>query len=696
MATPPKRSLRGNKPWEQSLSTMGKASTDICQICGKAIRGKAERFLDVHGNVYHLGCYQEKAGEVPEDACRICQRGFESTKDRVKDVVGFFYHRKCYEEELERQRLAASGVEPDRKAKSASEAPIKSKAEPERELEEDDWNLTPDSEDDWEFDGEVDDGWMRPDPEELELKADGDSSPPIEPTIKLPGKPVERPPLNPLARKSELRPRQPDASGSERPDLAAKDARSSQDVPRKPAPRSKKVVPESKRPGTSESPGVTAKKKSTTAKARQRPKAKPIEAAAAAPAEAMPALPEGLELLPDEPQSEVVDGLEVLDSPSMVPAASAVPLPSSPGDLVPFDGLEALEGLEPLGDSPFMASANVSPGGVSVDPLTGEPMVVGPRRRRFDSSIPTWLWGVMGVGVGVVVIMLTASVVSVMWTSQKNREPIASSASSEGGEVLPWEEESGTSEYEVGSGDDASAASVPSEPPASSRLAKIRELREEMGGGFVFWIGVWFAIYLGVSTLALKLTCMMFGESGATSPKIVGICLSQLGASILFSLITSTLDSTTALFIDAPIGIAMSSMLIRFILPTDTGRAIGIAIIHVIMSFVVAVVLVVGIVALLLMWIMALRPKAENRVNLIDVHEARPAITQVEQGYSGGSLEKVSGFDFKVAVDEGGGHVFGEGVEHHGAFADHVGEDLVAPGEDIGRGGGTPEFVANG
>ena len=405
MATPPKKPVRRRKPWEDSESAKPSTSAETCKICGKPIRGKAERFADVHGAVYHLGCYQQQAGDAPEDACRICQRGFANEKERVKDVVGFFYHRKCYQEELERQRLAASGGKPKEKTSSTAKKSTKSKPKPEGKPEEDDWNLTPDPEEDWELDGDVDDDWMRPDPDELEVEDEE----PANPEIKLPAKPVKKPTSNPLTRKAESKPRQPaepskGAGGTSQgptPNSAKPKPVSTRPAAKEPSPpksrqakptkaesksgASTKAMPASKAKASSDpkspkpatSSETTAKKKTTTPKAKPLRRAKPIEerpvaALPAKPVEERPlpaapalpnglellpeesSLPEGLELLPESPQDDGADGLEILDDvPVASPSGTAVPMSpapatASPGGVSDLVGLDSLDGLEPL------------------------------------------------------------------------------------------------------------------------------------------------------------------------------------------------------------------------------------------------------------------------------------------------------------------------------------------------------------
>jgi hypothetical protein len=59
--------------------------------------------------------------------------------------------------------------------------------------------------------------------------------------------------------------------------------------------------------------------------------------------------------------------------------------------------------------------------------------------------------------------------------------------------------------------------------------------------------------------------------------------------------------------IDLPVGCVVSAVLVRFLLPTSTGRAIGIAVCNVIMSVVVVVVLVFAVVFMLMMLMAATR-----------------------------------------------------------------------------------------
>jgi phage FluMu protein Com len=691
MATPPRKPAWRKKPWEESESAKPSTSPDTCKICGKPIRGKAERFTDVHGTVYHLGCYQQQAGDAPEDACRICQGGFASEKERVKDVVGFFYHRECYQEELERQRLGASGAKPKEKTDAASKKPTEPKPKPEPEPEEDDWNLTPDPEEDWELDGDVDDGWMRPDQDELEVKDEEKSTASAEPSIKLPAKPVERPTSNRLPRKGESRPRQPaapakgsnGASEDPPPEVAkskpasprpaskgaspskprqAKPAtsESTAGVPRKAAPAPKaKASSDPKSPKPATSSGTTAKKKSTTARAKPLRRAKPIEerppaALPAKPVEerplpaspALPAglellpeqdsLPEGLELLPESPVDNGADGLEILDDvPVASPTGTAVPNSPAPGTassagvgglvgLDSLDGLEPLEELEPLnvqeplGGSPFPLAAPSAPTGtggldepvqgILLDPLTGQPATAGPARHNSENSIPVWLWAVMGVGVAFVLIMLVSSVVSVMWTNEKNSQPIASAGSSETSE---YSEAAGEEDFDYENFDEEGGAysdverkkpTSPDDPPRTllqmcgRMAANWRAMSGGVKAGTV--IGGFFglAIALALQSLALRVACNMCGEPDVSGNKLVGICVTQMAGCFVAGFLTVTVDLSVAWIIEIPIRFVICAIVIKTMLPAPGWQSVGITILQWVMMFVIAFLVGLAIV----------------------------------------------------------------------------------------------------
>jgi phage FluMu protein Com len=691
MATPPRKPARRKKPWEESTSAKPGTSTDTCKICGRPIRGRAERFTDVHGTVYHLGCYQQQAGDAPEDACRICHGGFASEKERVKDVVGFFYHRKCYQEELERQRLAAGGTKPKEKTSSTPKKSTKSKPKPAREPEEDDWNLTPDPEDDWELDGEVDDGWMRPDPDELEVEDEEKSTASAEPSIKLPAKPVEKPTSNPLTRKGDSKPRQPaasnkgssGASGVPAPNAAkpkpaspspvAKGSspskprqakpttsESSPGAPGKAAPAPKaKTSSDPKLPKPATSSGTTAKKKSTTARAKPLRRAKPIEErpVAALPAKpvkerplpASPALPEGLELLPEQsslpeglellPESPVdngADGLEILDDvPVASPAGTAVPKSPAPATATPagiadlvgldsLDGLEPLEELEPLnvqeplGGLPFpLAAPSVATEtggldepvqGILLDPLTGQPATAGPARHNSENSIPVWLWAVMGVGVAFVLIMLVSSVVSVMWTNEKNSQPIASAGSSETSEYseAAGEEDYGYENIDEEGGDysdvEREKPTSPDDPPRTllQVFGRMATAWKAMGGGgralAVIMVFFGLAIPLALQSLALRVACNMCGEPDVASNKLVGISALQMVCCFVAGFLTATVDLSVAWIIDIPIRFAICATVIKTMLPAPGWQSVGITILQWVMMFVIAFLVALAIV----------------------------------------------------------------------------------------------------
>ena len=179
-------------------------------------------------------------------------------------------------------------------------------------------------------------------------------------------------------------------------------------------------------------------------------------------------LPDGLELLPDEPRPDVVEGLEILDDAPAVPTAYVVPVaPTFPpplqaaaavqAGLTPLDshdplgGLQALDGLEPLDGPAFSQPVQGIPlgslgsaepvQGVLLDPLTGQPAALYPRRGGSSNAIPTWLWVLMWIGVGVVVIMLLAAVVNLMINSSQDTGPVASTEAPESNEFVPQADE---------------------------------------------------------------------------------------------------------------------------------------------------------------------------------------------------------------------------------------------------------------
>ncbi len=676
-------------------------AAETCKICGKRIRGKAERFADVHGTLYHLGCYQKQAGDASENTCRICHKGFDTPKERVKDVVGFCYHRKCYQEELERQRRAAAGAESG--SDSGPPAKGRSAGEPHRPSasDVDDWDLTPEDEDDWNLTEEVSDDWMRPDPGELELREAPSPSPANKPAVKPEAKPIAQA-TGPAAPAStpEAKLRRPAADSAASPTGAsgAKPAAS----PERPAPRaeavSKSVPPTAERAQPASGPaaakGAAPPDRSSNAAGREkspRPAAgsgpaagakgprkdpKPLRRAkpiGERPVAAPPSLPEGLELVADEPEElaggleilpdkpGIVEGLEILEDSAVaaaaqrrlpapavpaahvipgapaapaVPAASMVPAvlvaPAALGPLGNLGGLESLDGpmaLRPIQmPTPGGGSANPLPG-ILLDPLTGEPSGLGYRRARRDNPIPTWLWALMGVGVGVVVIMLAATVINVVWNSRSAGEPVAQSEgtgtdesgsgtdetySSSGEEPLGSQAEplGGGEQRPVEAGEDRAPASDGAPDSLWAKYQELREKTKRSGGGMgpvVFGAMVSLAIYLGVSALALQLACKMCGEPDVTGLRIVGICCAQMVAGFVIGLTTATLSSATAGLISLPLALAASTVLVRFLLPTSTGRAIGIAVCHVIMCAVVAVVLVFVVAFVLIMLIAGTR-----------------------------------------------------------------------------------------
>lgn len=653
---PEKQAPPTGGPRQQAKPTGEEPSAETCKICGKPIRGKAERFEDVLGTVYHLGCYQKHAGDAPEDACRICHKTFDNPKERVKDVVGFFYHRKCYQEELARQKLASGDakLKPDSGARNKAAAQSKPDGQP---VGNDDWNLTGDDEDDWNLTEEASDDWMRPDPGELELREDTKLLVPAEP----PAKPAAKAVAKPLATPAEPR-RRP---GTPEPASAPKgsEGRPAPLPPRR-APLPAYPVtpqPEAHKPESAglATPGSTSKVKAAPGvasgtsgsqpppasspagtgptplpkKAKPLRRARPIEDRPTAAAPLLPeglellpdgpaTLPDGLELLPEESQGEIVEGLELLDDAPTVPTAYAVP--ATPVSRIPAPatpaGLTPLGSVDPLGSLPNLdglelldvAAASQPVQGVLLDPLTGQPAALGVRRGASDNAIPTWLWAIMGIGVGVVVIMLLATVVTVMMDSRKGQGPVASSEPTESND-LASEEDGSFSDDDWAPPDDRNEEPISDVPP-NSRLANFRQFREKMrNAGSAEWmgalvgIGVGLAIYLGVSALALRLASSMCGESDVSSGKVVGICVAQLAAMVLFSPVTAALDNVTAMFIDLPVGCVISAVLVRFLLPTSTGRAIGIAVCNVIMSVVVAVALVFAVVFMLMMLVAATR-----------------------------------------------------------------------------------------
>jgi phage FluMu protein Com len=711
MAVPPKKVVpqKTPKPKPPARAT----ESDACKVCGKPIRGKAERFTDVHGVVYHLGCYQQQAGDAPEDACRICRKGFQTAKERVKDVVGFYYHRKCYQEELERQRLAASGTQPPEKSDDlTAKATTKPKPDPKPATEDDDWDLTPDEEDDWNLEGEADDGWMRPDPDELEVKEEEGKpstpkAPSAKPPAKLPAKPVNKPAGNPLARKGQSKPVHPGSAAPARKSggMAEKPAtgpgKTSQPPARPSTSGPNPPKPGPARPAASSSPSkgaakatpaassnTTAGRKKATQKAKPLRRAKPIEERSAPAADA---LPEGLELLPGkpkdppeelgllplEPEEEIIEGLEIVEDGPAVPVAKTVSPaapsspPSPPSGFSFGDGADPLSDLQPLDDvAPFGAPSPRVQGdpfaaAVASEPLQGDvfgsipgrPARIGSSRSNSDNSIPTWLWAVMGVGVAVVVIMLLSSVVSVIWSSGGNERQVANSdptdesvtpedADSREEDARRFDEEVRQWEEDTVQGDGFLPDDRPPQPrpphyrppqpdwppqdggprgqyrveppkgeaPPDTLLNQYREFRRKtknadgsawLGIGFAVLIGL--AIYLGVSALALRFSCSICGEPRAPELRIVGICVCQLLAAIFFLAMTAALDRTLAAVINFPLTCAANIALVRFVLPTTNGRAVAIAVCHVIMSAVVAFVLVFVVVFLLLMAVASMR-----------------------------------------------------------------------------------------
>ena len=653
--------MGGHKPWQKSSAS--ESPTDTCQICGKPIRGKAERFSDVHGALYHLGCYQTHAGEVPDEVCRICKQGFASEKERVKDVVGFYYHRKCYHEELERQRLAASGAQPE-----APPTPeTKEASQPVPDDAGDEWNLTPDPDDDWELAVEVDDGWMRPDPDELEVKG-APQPPPSVPKLNLPAKPVEKPATNPLKRKSEsksraaasgvdaVEERRPARQATPPPRSKPKVAPAGSDSSREPGEKAS-PSPSSKAPSPSKAakpdsqPKATARAQPARAKAKPLRRAKPIEKAPHAPLPATPvgkppeaaglpeglellpegldSLPEGLELLPEGPEETTVDGLEFLDDVPVVPTRS-IPAPTANSsfgtldELDSLDGLEPLDGLVPLDGTPVPSGGVVQ--GVLVDPQTNQPAVMGPRRAS-SNSIPTWLWVVMGIGVGVVVIMLVASVVSVMWTKERNKQPLASAEVSEPTEISePAEAKREDSDnhrqlfvpdpaesVDSGGRSQHSVAREPEESPERGRLTGADRPRTrldiyrlmlkgigDMGsvefGIFLFFFCVSFSLGLAFQALALRIACKMCEEGELPWGTAMQICGVQAIAMFLSSFLTIALDMSVAWKIDIPMNLAICVAIIQIMIPTSTGRAILIMVCQFVVGLILAVVIVVALI----------------------------------------------------------------------------------------------------
>lgn len=676
----PKKATSAERPGTDRAEQ--ETSPDACKICGKLIRGKAERFTDVHGAVYHLRCYQERVGDVPEDVCRICRKRFLTAKERVKDVVGFHYHRTCYQQELERQKLAASPSSSKTGSSPALEKRAKSSPEtkPDRKLpEDDDWDLTPEAGDDWNLDGEVDEGWMRPDPEELELKEEAEApspsslvgkpaaGPPEKPNVSVPGdrspgkpqpdsspvqaSPPTKAPSPPTARQAPL-PASKAPQSSARP-AGAKPSRPAH-APAGPAPPSatskgpagapssqpSKGAGDSNAAGPPAPSGTAAGKPETPRKSKPLRRAKPIKERPS-PTVTLPdglellpdkpvKLPDGLELLPDKPvklpdglellpgpaQTEVVEGLELLDDGPAIPTAKTVAGPVASASPVPtativhsdgslLGGAGTLDELVPVA-APYQPSqgdpfAPVLAAASSFDsPDLADPAAMGPARRRTDNSIPKWLWVVMGLGVGVVVLMLVASVVSVMLESGNRNEPVARSESPESdyGETSPWKDDEESPDEDWRSAG-PSNGSAESEVPPDSKLAqyrkwrqKIREMDEGDFAGMVFFFVVFFVIGLSISALALRVACSMCGETDVAVGKILLMLVIQAVAGTSLGLMTSGLDALSALIVDNLLGFTVWVTIIHFALPTSVLRAIGIAILHFVMTLVIVFVVV--------------------------------------------------------------------------------------------------------
>jgi len=684
----PKKAVPSEKPRPGTDRAGRETPPDICKICGKLIRGKAERFTDVHGAVYHLRCYQEQVGDVPEDVCRICGKRFQTARERVKDVLGFYYHRACYQKELERQRLAAGPESSNTDSAPSVEEQPKSLPEtkPDRKLpEDDDWDLTPEAGDDWNLDGEVDEGWMRPDPEELELKEEAETPSPPSPVAKPAAGPPEKPNVSVPGDRSPGKP-QPDSSPvqasspakapsppteKQAPPPVSKAPQSSVRPagakPSRPAPASAGPVPPSatskglagapssqpsKGAGDSNAAGppapsgpapsgTAAGKPETPRKSKPLRRAKPIKERPA-PAATLPdglellpdkpvKLPDGLELLPDKPvklpdglellsgpaQAGVVEGLEILGDGPAIPTAKTVAGPTASASPVPtativhtdgslLGGAGTLDELVPVA-APYQPSQGDPfgpvPGAASPfdSPNLAYPAAMGPARRRTDNSIPKWLWVVMGLGVGVVVLMLVASVVSVMLESGNRNEPVARSESpeSDDGETSSWQddEESPDEDWRSAAPSNSSAES---EVPPDSRLAENQRRRQSFSerdaGEFAEKVFS-FVIGLGISALLLRLACSVCGEKDVPVAKILLAIVIQAVVGTVLGLVFLGFRGISTPTVPFLVAFIASVTIIHFSLPTSVFRAVGIAILQIVMivaiSFLVSAILVV-------------------------------------------------------------------------------------------------------
>ncbi len=327
-------------------------------------------------------------------------------------------------------------------------------------------------------------------------------------------------------------------------------------------------------------------------------------------------LPAGLEPLPDSPQPAGIDGLEILDDgPPAATAkvvsgsrgAVATPAAASlPAGLEPLDDLVPLDNRVPLsqgpGLSPLEAAGSMEPvQGVLLDPMTGTPSSLTPRRSGGNDSIPTWLWAVMGIGVGVVVIMLVASLVSMVSTNRQRNQELASSETVESGEES------------IGAGDDFVETNEPpwqtersfegeaekSEdwPPPSSRSAGwqkffsgLKRVSIAAWCAFLVFFGIVSGIWLAISALGLRLACAVCGENDASGKRIIAICFLLMVSTVLVSPVHLVLDPESAIVVGIFLTVLADAVLIRFILPTSNARAIGIGICHYVMNVIITYV----------------------------------------------------------------------------------------------------------
>ncbi|MHB8897206.1 MAG: hypothetical protein ACYC6Y_00515 [Thermoguttaceae bacterium] len=595
-------------------------SEDACRICCKPFDSPKERVKDVVGFFYHRSCYDEKL----EQQKRIAGGG--TPKEATRPAPGIPAESQS--------DVKRSTSHDDRHPASDNE-----------DDEGDNWDLTGDAESDW----------MHPDPDELEVNekagsgmpvatappsadqsaakaADSPAIPTAAPQPRLsataaatlgqaghakkaaaspapgarpspraatpPSSGLATPPSSrratpPTSRPAKPQPGPPDTPQPKRPKPQASESKSAAPPPKKaskPAPTSLKTGAGGPNRQQPVMPSQTiAGKKTAPAQPKPPQPAQPVGPRSAPAAISLPEgleilpdepgnLPDGLELLPDATQPGTLEGLEILDDAQAIPMAEIVELPAAAGRS-PFG--------EPIAGGPFQSEL--------LDPLMdGAPTPYRPR--HSTNAIPTWLWALMGAGVAVAVIMLLASVVNVTWTTRKNEQPLARSESNEVNETAPVQGVPNSREnpafenwrdrtLQINERHDSPTRNRQESSGTSDTASRARRT------GFLVGMAVVLCIILALDTLLLRLACSTCGESDVSWGKSVLICILQ--QVVLFFL---TLGSTSyvSLFTISIAGrICVGTALLRFLLPTPTGRALAIAVCHLVISVLIGMTLLI-------------------------------------------------------------------------------------------------------